>query len=189
MSVEVTVASPVVETEVVKKPRAPRKPKSDIGNSFGGFVRTVVPNRLAALVGQKISDPDGEKVKLKINGLIRQVSQDNGVLPINQKEFAEIVIETVVELDADMEAKAKTLRKSLIFTNKITGTRDTTNNWISRLKAGIAISLKSGPEGPGMYVLAKVGEYDPTAATEEDCEGEFDAFDAPEDGSEVGDEA
>ena len=146
-------------TEQTPRTRAPRKPMTDFGNSFNGFIRSVNADKLAIRVGVIIGEPEKEKVQSTIANLARKASQNNGVVSKRSEHVVEAILAAVVELDPDMSAKAATLKKNFVFENVSSGSREPGQNWIVRLKSGIEVPIKEGPEGDGLYKLVKVGEY------------------------------
>ena len=159
------------EVATTTKTRAPRKPMTEFGNSFGGFIRSVNPDKLAIRVGQLIGEAEKEKVQSTISNLARRASQNNGVVSKRSELVVDAILQAVVELDPDMTAKANTLKKQFVFENVSSGSREPGQNWIVRLKSGIKVPIKDGPDGDGLYILQKVGEYPAEADTEtEDAE-------------------
>ena len=116
-------------TEVTTpKPRAPRKPMTDFGNSFNGFIRSVNADKLAIRVGVIIGEPEKEKVQSTIANLARKASQNNGVVSKRSEHVVEAILAAVVELDPDMSAKAATLKKNFVFENVSSGSREPGQN-------------------------------------------------------------
>ena len=158
-------------TEVATpKPRAPRKPMTDFGNSLNGFIRSVNQDKLAIRVGVLIGEPEKEKVQSTISNLARKASQNNGVVSKRSEHVVEAILTAVVELDADMAAKAATLKKNFVFENVSSGSREPGQNWIVRLKSGIQVPIKDAHDGDGLYILQKVGEYPVDAEVDTDPE-------------------
>lgn len=141
------------------KKRSPRKPMTEFGNSFNGFIRTVNFDKLAIRVGALTGETDKDKVQSTISSLMRRASQKNGVVSKRSEAVVNAILQAVVELDPDMAAKAATLKKQFVFENVASGSREPGQNWLVRLKSGLEVPIKEGPEGDGVYILQKVGEY------------------------------
>lgn len=142
------------------KTRAPRRPMTEFGQALRGFVTAVNQHKLAIKVGNKIGEQDQEKVASSISGFVRKAGQNSGVVSIRSKALADAILESVVELDPDFEAKAKTLKANLHFENISSANREPGANWLVKLKAGEEVELKEGPNGPGVYKLEFVREAD-----------------------------
>lgn len=157
-----------------KKSRAPRKPNTEFGISFKSFVQSVNNNKLSIMVGQIIGDSDREKVSGSISNVVRKASQNSGVVSARSKDLVEAILTCVVELDPDLEAKAKTLRKGFRYEAIASSHRDTGANWIVRLKAGDNVAIRGAYEGDALYKLVKVGEFPVDAVDEAETDGEVE---------------
>jgi hypothetical protein len=62
------------------KTRAPRKPLTEFGASFRGFVTAVNQAKLAIKVGKLIGEEDSEKVSSSVQSLVRKAGQNSGVV-------------------------------------------------------------------------------------------------------------
>ena len=166
-------------TEEIKK-RAPRKPATEFGLSFKSFVQSVNGNKLAIKVGALIGDNDHDRVTGSIANVVRKAGQNSGVVSSRSKDLVEAILTSVVELDEDLEAKAKTLRKQIHYEAIASSHRDTGANWIVRLKAGDSVPIRGAHEGDALYQLVKVGEYpvDAPEVDEADSEVEVETEDA-----------
>ena len=153
-----TTATPAPET----KTRAARKPVTEFGQSFRGFVSAVNQDKLSIKVGNnpKVAEKDSEKVHASIQNLVRKAGQNNGVVSVRSQDLVEATIQAVVELDPDLAAKGETLKKAFQYVNIPSGVRSPSQNWIVRLKLGEEVALTEGPDGDGVYKLTWVRDLD-----------------------------
>lgn len=142
------------------KSRAPRKPLTEFGASFRGFVTAVNQAKLAIKVGKLIGEEDSDKVSSSIQSLVRKAGQNSGVVSIRSEGLVKAILASVVELDADLATKAETLRKNFQFEAISSANREPGQNWLVRLKAGEEVSLTGGPNGDAVYKLIFVREMD-----------------------------
>lgn len=142
------------------KTRAPRKPLTEFGASFRGFVTAVNQAKLAIKVGKLIGEEDSEKVSSSIQSLVRKAGQNSGVVSIRSQGLVNAILSSVVELDGDLQTKSETLRKNFQFEAISSANREPGQNWLVRLKAGEEVALSGGPNGDAIYKLTYVRDMD-----------------------------
>jgi hypothetical protein len=142
------------------KTRAPRKPLTEFGASFRGFVTAVNQAKLAIKVGKLIGEEDSEKVSSSVQSLVRKAGQNSGVVSIRSQGLVNAILASVVELDADLATKAETLRKNFQFEAISSANREPGQNWLVRLKAGEEVALSGGPNGDAIYKLTYVRDME-----------------------------
>jgi len=155
-------------TEV--KTRAPRKPATEFGQSFRGFVGSVNPAKLAIIVGQAINESDSEKVQSSISSVVRKAGQSSGVVSVRSKPLIEAILAGVVKLDDTLTAKADKLRKDFQYEAISNTGREPGTNWLVKLKSGEAVPLKDGPNGDAYYKLEYVRDLDTEGTAEADSD-------------------
>lgn len=158
MTVIATYLTGVRMSEV--KSRAPRKPVTEFGASFRGFVTAVNQAKLNIKVGKAIGEEDSDKVGSSIQSLVRKAGQNNGVVSVRSQELVTAILNAVVELDADLAAKAETLKKNFQFEAISSANREPGQNWLVRLKGGEEVALTGGPEGDAYYKLVKTRDLE-----------------------------
>ena len=153
------------------KTRAARKPMTEFGQAFRGFVLSVNPAKLAIKVGQLTGETDADKTQGAIASLVRKAGQNSGVVSIRSKPMVEAIVQCVVELDPDLSAKGQTMLKNFQFEQISNANREPGANWLVKLKAGEEVNIKGGPDGDGVYILQYVRpmDEDATDATEADA--------------------
>lgn len=152
-------------TATDKKSRV-RHPLTSFGRQLKGFVASPDQKQLIARVGKLMDEAELDKVRTSIDNFVRKAGKENGVISVRSEKLAKAIIDTVVELDPTLEAKGKALLGQMTFAPISNANRDSSNNWIVKLRQGESVAF-DGPNGYAMYKLVKTGE-----ATSETAEGD-----------------
>lgn len=145
-----------MSTGTEKKSRQ-RVPVSDFGRRLSKTVGLADASRLANKVASKLGDKDVNKTKTSINSFVRKTGKERGIVSMRSKTLCEAILSAIEELEPSASALVEQLRKDIQYSKIATGGRDSSNNWIKKLKAGEQVTL-DGPEGHAVYQLVKVGE-------------------------------
>lgn len=145
-----------MSTAIEKKTRQ-RTPVSDFGRRLSKTIGLADAQRLANKVAVKLGDKDVAKTKTSINSFVRKTGKERGIVSMRSKSLCEAILSALEELEPSASALVAQLRSDIQYAKIATGGRDSSNNWIKKLKAGEQVSL-DGPDGHAVYQLVKVGE-------------------------------
>ena len=145
------------KTEAAAGKKRRRNQSTQFGRSLRSAVRAVHPVKLAMAVGKALGQEDAEKVASSIASMVRAADANEGVLSVRREPLVHATLDAIAEAVPEYTAIVDSLRKQFRF-QEFTVNRDSSANWLVRLKAGEEVRF-----GNGIYKLALVRTVDEDA--------------------------